>query len=104
MTAAIYPKARHRKRRFHIRPEALGHGFAAYDVPTPPEPAPTAPPSRLDVVSIAQTEILSQKELAWDQARTVFRVGSWILLGVFLFLPLSRSVLSMLWRIAMDTM
>jgi hypothetical protein len=79
-------KRRHRKRRFHVSPRALGTDLYNYSLATPspptqwpetpwPTPQPPADPPLLD----PEPKTLSDREIAQQPARSGMRICAWIL-------------------------
>jgi hypothetical protein len=70
-------RSAHRHRRFHVRPEALGRGYALYDLAPPDVPETLPAPA-----TVAAQEALSEEEEAHKRARK----GLLICIGILLFI------------------
>jgi hypothetical protein len=80
----VHPNHRHRKRRFHVAPEALGMGYHDYETPTlyqHSEQTPSPPPDITKEPPIVPLESkeLSDLEIVQLPARTGMRFCIWLL-------------------------
>jgi hypothetical protein len=115
LTSQPQPHRPHRHKKFRVRPEALGEGYATYDVvtqsssPPPPDSPPT--PSTLEAEGIAanapaptvatlasEWEEVSEKQMRFRAAQNALRLLFWGIVLLFM-LVLVCGYRGWLWRV-----